>query len=91
MPLDLVEQTRALKRLPVVTFAAGGLATPADVSLLMQLGCDGVFVGSGIFKASVLILCSSLALTLSESSRVRILPSGLVLWWRRAAITSMPS
>ena len=37
-------------RLPVVTFAAGGLATPADVGLLMELGCDGVFVGSGIFK-----------------------------------------
>jgi len=45
-----VEQTKAIGRLPVVTFAAGGLATPADVSLLMQLGCDGVFVGSGIFK-----------------------------------------
>merc|ERR1712060_355480 len=51
-PLHLVEQTRALGRLPVVTFAAGGVATPADVSLLMALGCDGVFVGSGIFKGS---------------------------------------
>jgi pyridoxal 5'-phosphate synthase pdxS subunit len=50
VPLELVEQVRAAKRLPVVTFAAGGLATPADVALLMQLGCDGVFVGSGIFK-----------------------------------------
>jgi len=40
-----------LGRLPVVNFAAGGLATPADVSLLMQLGVDGVFVGSGIFKS----------------------------------------
>lgn len=50
VPLQLVEQVRAAGRLPVVTFAAGGLATPADVSLLMQLGCDGVFVGSGIFK-----------------------------------------
>lgn len=50
VPLNLVEQTKAIGRLPVVTFAAGGLATPADVSLLMQLGCDGVFVGSGIFK-----------------------------------------
>jgi pyridoxal 5'-phosphate synthase pdxS subunit len=49
-PLHLVEQTRALGRLPVVTFAAGGVATPADVSLLMEMGCDGVFVGSGIFK-----------------------------------------
>merc|ERR1712137_650365 len=50
VPVHLVEQVRAAGRLPVVTFAAGGLATPADVSLLTQLGCDGVFVGSGIFK-----------------------------------------
>jgi pyridoxal 5'-phosphate synthase pdxS subunit len=50
VPVHLVEQVRSAGRLPVVTFAAGGLATPADVSLLMQLGCDGVFVGSGIFK-----------------------------------------
>eukprot|EP01060_Flectonema_neradi_P034340 TRINITY_DN59_c0_g3_i1.p1 TRINITY_DN59_c0_g3~~TRINITY_DN59_c0_g3_i1.p1 ORF type:complete len:297 (+),score=78.58 TRINITY_DN59_c0_g3_i1:64-954(+) len=50
-PLNLVQETAKLGRLPVVTFAAGGLATPADVSLLMQLGCDGVFVGSGIFKS----------------------------------------
>jgi pyridoxal 5'-phosphate synthase pdxS subunit len=49
-PLDLVMLTRKLGRLPVTTFAAGGVATPADVSLLMGLGCDGVFVGSGIFK-----------------------------------------
>jgi len=49
-PLDLVLLTRQLGRLPVTTFAAGGLSTPADVSLLMALGCDGVFVGSGIFK-----------------------------------------
>jgi len=49
-PLELVQLTRKLGRLPVVTFAAGGLATPADVMLLMSLGCDGVFVGSGIFK-----------------------------------------
>jgi len=50
--LDLLTQTVNLGRLPVVNFAAGGLATPADVSLLMQLGVDGVFVGSGIFKSS---------------------------------------
>jgi pyridoxal 5'-phosphate synthase pdxS subunit len=49
-PLSLVMLTRKLGRLPVTTFAAGGIATPADVSLLMGLGCDGVFVGSGIFK-----------------------------------------
>ena len=50
VPVELVEQVRAAGRLPVVTFAAGGLATPADVAMLMCLGVDGVFVGSGIFK-----------------------------------------
>lgn len=49
---DLVEETRRLRRLSVVNFAAGGIATPADAALMMQLGCDGVFVGSGIFKSS---------------------------------------
>jgi len=52
VPFDLLKKTAELGRLPVVNFAAGGLATPADVSLLMQLGMDGVFVGSGIFKSS---------------------------------------
>jgi pyridoxal 5'-phosphate synthase pdxS subunit len=51
-PYELVLETRALGRLPVVNFAAGGLATPADAALMMQLGVDGVFVGSGIFKSS---------------------------------------
>lgn len=51
-PVDLLKKTAELGRLPVVNFAAGGLATPADVSMLMQLGVDGVFVGSGIFKSS---------------------------------------
>jgi pyridoxal 5'-phosphate synthase pdxS subunit len=50
-PYDLLKQTAQLKRLPVVNFAAGGIATPADAALMMQLGCDGVFVGSGIFKS----------------------------------------
>jgi pyridoxal 5'-phosphate synthase pdxS subunit len=52
VPTDLVEKTAKLGRLPVVNFAAGGIATPADASLCMQLGVDGVFVGSGIFKSS---------------------------------------
>ena len=47
---DLLQRTAELGRLPVVNFAAGGVATPADAALMMQLGCDGVFVGSGIFK-----------------------------------------
>jgi pyridoxal 5'-phosphate synthase pdxS subunit len=50
-PYELVLETRSLGRLPVVNFAAGGLATPADAALMMQLGIDGVFVGSGIFKS----------------------------------------
>merc|ERR1740124_1020129 len=48
---ELLKETAKLQRLPVVNFAAGGVATPADVALLMQLGVDGVFVGSGIFKS----------------------------------------
>ncbi len=51
-PLELVRETAKLGRLPVVNFAAGGIATPADASLMMQLGADGIFVGSGIFKSS---------------------------------------
>ena len=50
-PLDIIKETRELGRLPVVNFAAGGIATPADAALMMQLGVDGVFVGSGIFKS----------------------------------------
>ena len=50
-PLDLVMEVRKLGRLPVVNFAAGGIATPADAALMMHLGCDGIFVGSGIFKS----------------------------------------
>lgn len=51
-PFELLKDTVHLGRLPVVNFAAGGIATPADASLMMRLGCDGVFVGSGIFKSS---------------------------------------
>ena len=50
-PFELVLETRELGQLPVVNFAAGGIATPADAGLMMQLGVDGVFVGSGIFKS----------------------------------------
>jgi pyridoxal 5'-phosphate synthase pdxS subunit len=51
-PYDLVVETRLLGQLPVINFAAGGIATPADAAMLMQLGLDGVFVGSGIFKSA---------------------------------------
>ncbi|MBT8196948.1 MAG: pyridoxal 5'-phosphate synthase lyase subunit PdxS [Acidimicrobiia bacterium] len=50
-PFDLVKEVASTGRLPVVNFAAGGIATPADAALMMQLGCDGIFVGSGIFKS----------------------------------------
>lgn len=50
-PYELVKETRELGHLPVVNFAAGGVATPADAAMMMQLGVDGVFVGSGIFKS----------------------------------------
>lgn len=51
-PIELVKEIKNLGRLPVVNFAAGGIATPSDAALMMQLGADGVFVGSGIFKSS---------------------------------------
>jgi len=51
-PVELCQRVRELGRLPVVNFAAGGIATPADAALMMQMGCDGVFVGSGIFKSA---------------------------------------
>jgi pyridoxal 5'-phosphate synthase pdxS subunit len=51
IPYEVALKVREAGRLPVVNFAAGGIATPADAALMMQLGCDGVFVGSGIFKS----------------------------------------
>jgi pyridoxal 5'-phosphate synthase pdxS subunit len=51
VPFMLLDQTRNMQRLPVVNFAAGGVATPADAALMMLLGCDGIFVGSGVFKS----------------------------------------
>merc|ERR1711994_1099201 len=51
-PVELVQQSKRDGKLPIVNFAAGGIATPADAALCMQLGVDGVFVGSGIFKST---------------------------------------
>jgi len=51
-PVEVLQECKRLGRLPVVNFAAGGIATPADAALMMQLGVDGVFVGSGIFKSA---------------------------------------
>ncbi|MEE8332105.1 MAG: pyridoxal 5'-phosphate synthase lyase subunit PdxS [Acidimicrobiia bacterium] len=50
-PYELVKEVATTGKLPVVNFAAGGIATPADAALMMQLGCDGIFVGSGVFKS----------------------------------------
>ena len=50
-PIEMVKEVAATGRLPVVNFAAGGIATPSDAALMMQLGCDGIFVGSGVFKS----------------------------------------
>jgi len=50
-PYELILEVRKAGRMPVVNFAAGGIATPADAALMMQLGCDGIFVGSGVFKS----------------------------------------
>lgn len=58
-PYELLVETRSLGRLPVMNFAAGGIATPADAALMMQLGMDGVFVGSSIFKARDTARCAS--------------------------------
>ncbi len=52
VPVEVVREVAELKRLPVVNFAAGGVATPSDAALMMAFGCDGVFVGSGIYKSS---------------------------------------
>ncbi len=52
VPVELVKEVKKLGKLTVVNFAAGGIATPADAAMMMQLGCDGIFVGSGIFKSS---------------------------------------
>lgn len=51
-PYELLREVKRLGRLPVVNFAAGGIATPADAALMMQLGCNGIFVGSGVFKST---------------------------------------
>ncbi len=51
-PFDLIQYVHENGKLPVINFAAGGIATPADAALMMQMGCDGIFVGSGIFKSS---------------------------------------
>ena len=54
--LKILKEIRTMKRLPVVNFAAGGVATPADGALMMKLGSDGVFVGSGIFKSKIIFV-----------------------------------
>ncbi|KAK9124499.1 hypothetical protein Sjap_014101 [Stephania japonica] len=57
-PYDVVWKTKEIGRLPVLNFAGGGISTPADVALMMQLGCDGVFIGSGVFKSGDPVRCA---------------------------------
>ena len=76
-PFELVQETKKLGALPVVNFAAGGVATPADAALMMQLGVDGVFVGSGIFKSGDPALRA-------KASMMRM-PSGKSAAWMRLA------
>jgi len=74
VPLELVVKTVSMKRLPVINFAAGGIATPADISLLMQLGADGVFVGSGIFNsANPQKRGSAMAIVTSQATNIKLL------------------
>ncbi|CAD2095163.1 pyridoxine biosynthesis protein PDX1, putative [Plasmodium vinckei] len=73
-PIDLILLTRKLKRLPVVNFAAGGIATPADAAMCMQLGMDGVFVGSGIFESeNPQKMASSIVMAVSNFNNPKIL------------------
>ena len=62
-----------MKRLPVVNFAAGGIATPSDAALMMHLGCDGIFVGSGIFKSKIRLQWQKL------SCRQQPISTGMIL------------
>ena len=86
VPYDLVKYVHENGKLPVVNFAAGGVATPADAALMMQLGAEGVFVGSGIFKsgnpekrARAIVQASARLWSASTSTRSRF------LWPREAS------
>jgi pyridoxal 5'-phosphate synthase pdxS subunit len=81
VPIELLYEVKALGRLPVVNFAAGGVATPADAALMMQLGAQGVFVGSGIFKSSdpqtLAIACVQSVVHFQDPVKLASISSGL--------------
>ena len=81
VPIELLYEVKALGRLPVVNFAAGGVATPADAALMMQLGAEGVFVGSGIFKSSdpqtLAIACVQAVVHFQDPVKLASISSGL--------------
>ncbi len=79
VPIELVDLTARLKRLPVVNFAAGGIATPADAALMMWLGADGVFVGSGIFKSQ------------DPQARAEAIVLATSMWWDPEAVLEAQS
>ena len=86
VPLGLLRQVHDTGRLPVVNFAAGGIATPADASLMMQLGAEGVFVGSGAFLKSgnpneAQLSYAALRITRMQSSSPRFLRILAKRWW----------
>jgi len=94
VPVELVKQVKELGRLPVVTFTAGGIATPADAALMMQLGSDGVFVGSGIFKSSnPALMAKAIVQATTHFNNSKILAeisAGLGEAMRGQSVASMP-
>jgi pyridoxal 5'-phosphate synthase pdxS subunit len=80
-PIELVRETASLGRLPVVLFVAGGVATPADAAMMMQLGADGVFIGSGIFKsgdpAARALACVEATAYFEDAERIAKVSRGL--------------
>ena len=81
VPVELVKEVAELGRLPVVTFVAGGVATPADAAMMMQLGADGVFVGSGIFSAeNPAVMARAMVLAVAhydDPAKLAVIASGL--------------
>ena len=78
-PYDLVKQVAETGKLPVVNFAAGGVATPADAALMMRLGADGVFVGSGIFKSEAPALFAKASVEAADAALARARRGDLIL------------
>ncbi len=93
-PLELVRQVKREGRLPVVNFAAGGIATPADAALMMRLGADGVFVGSGIFKSDTPALMAKAIVEATthyqDAAVIARVSTGLGAAMRGISVASLP-